>query len=483
MALDFETLRHYLRINPALRLLRSDHAAFVISFFYDQFKNPLRSDISHGEVVERLDDYLRLRNEIEPESYPRTAEEYLSSWCNPEYGYLRRFYKRDTDEPSYELTPETEELIFWLEELEKDEFVGTESRFMHIIQLLQEMVEQATEEPEKRLAQLQARKNQIEAEMETIRETGQVDTYTGTQLRERFLETDREVRRLMADFKTIEQRFREITREVREQQIAEGLARGTVVRHVIDADETLMASEQGQSFYAFWDFLLSSGRQETLDRLLDALYQLGELEEVTHQNPQLRKLKIDLISAAKRVVQSNHHLAQQLRRMFDEAYLLEHRRVLELAGQIKRLAVDVKEYPPEKKFFVLETSPHVQLPMERPLWEPVYEPVFDIEPVVATGDISNVKARELFDPFFVDTAALERRIERLLQSRKEISLGEVLEEHPAQKGLAEIVYYLEIASAGRKHVISSDHWEEVVVYPASGDEFIALSIPQVIYVR
>ena len=81
----------------------------------------------------------------------------------------------NSDDPVLELTPETEKVFQWLEDIDKKEFIGTESRFLRIFQELQDIINKSTEDPKERLNQLQKQKENIEAEIEKIKSTGQVE--------------------------------------------------------------------------------------------------------------------------------------------------------------------------------------------------------------------------------------------------------------------------------------------------------------------
>lgn len=115
---------------PSLKLLRSDNAPLIISFLYRQFKHLQQITIPQAKLVEKLEDYLELLRENYPQLYPQLAQNYLETWCNQEF--LKQYYENNSDEPVFELTSSTEKAIRWLEELNKSDFIGTESRFLQI---------------------------------------------------------------------------------------------------------------------------------------------------------------------------------------------------------------------------------------------------------------------------------------------------------------------------------------------------------------
>lgn len=359
-----------LRQSAAVKLLQGQNAPLVLSFLYDQFKQKQQLTISHTQLSENLTAYLEALVESHPGKYSSNAIAYLRTWCDDDHRFLRRYYETGSDEAVYELTPETERAIAWVEELQKSDFVGTESRFLRIFDLLQEIVTYGTEDVEARLAQLEKEKAQIQAQIDVINATGQIEQYSQTQIKERFFEANDVARRLLADFREVEENFRAIARQVQEQQLALEARKGKIVQHVLEADAALKESDQGRSFYAFWEFLISAERQEELQDLLLSVYRLPELQQLdSAQSLRLRRLKRSLIDAAAKIIESNRRLGEQLRKLLDEQNLAEARRVMELATEIKQAAVQLAANPPDENAFMrVEVDPEIDMPMERPLW-------------------------------------------------------------------------------------------------------------------
>lgn len=468
---------------PSLKLLRSDNAPLIISFLYHQFKHLQQITIPQAKLVEKLEDYLELLRENSPQLYPQPAQNYLETWCNQEF--LKQYYENNSDEPVFELTSGTEKAIRWLEELNKSEFIGTESRFLQIFALLEEIREKSTEDVEARLAQLEKQKADIQKEIDTIKQTGEVERYNVTQIQERFLLANDLARRLLADFKEVEQKFREIKQEVQQAQLEEGVRKGSVVERVLDADEALKESDQGRSFYTFWNFLMLDSKQEELQTLLDTVYTLTEIQALSRENPILRDIKWSLIDAGEKIVQSNHRLAEQLRKVLDEQNLGESQRVRELIVDIKRLALAVTENPPTNEDFApLELQPEVRLVMERPLWEPTEEPGFNSFALnVGSEDLVNVNLEVLYNQFYLDEAVLKQRIEVMLEKQHQVTLAELIEKYPIEKGLSEIIGYLAIASGDEKHLLGDEISERITLDSSDCENIIHLKLPQIIFIR
>jgi hypothetical protein len=453
-----------LRQSAAVKLLQSQNAPLILGFLYDQFKQKQQVTIPHTPLSENLTAYLEALAESHPGLYAGTAVSYLRLWCDDNHRFLRRYYESDSDDPVYELTPDTERAIAWVEELQKSDFVGTESRFLRIFDLLQEIVTYGTEDVEARLAQLEKEKAQLEAEIEAIKTTGQIEQYSQTQIKERFFEANDVARRLLADFREVEENFRAVARQVQKQQLALEARKGQIIGQVLESDRALKESDQGRSFYAFWEFLISAQRQEELQELLTAVYQLPDLQQVdAAQGQRLRRLKRSLIDAAAKIIESNRRLGEQLRKLLDEQNLAEARRVMELATEIKQTAVRLLDNPPpEDAFLLIEADPAIELPLERPLWTPPLITNFaGVEPETPIVDLSTANLKALFSQFYVDESRLRRHIATLLEKKARVTLGEVTAVYPPTQGLSEIVTYIALAARDESHQIDETTWEEI----------------------
>ncbi len=486
--MDYDQLAYDLQHAPGIRLLKADHAALIISFLHLHFKREQRIAIPLAELTERLANTLEVLNEQAPGSYPRPAQSYLTEWADERHHYIRITTPASSDTPLVELTAETERAIGWIEELHGQPFVGTESRFLHIVQLLREIMQKSTVDPVERLAQLEQQRDAIQQQIDQIRQTSVVDDlYSTTQLKERFFEACNGARQLLRDFRLVEDRFRDIARALQEAQLEANVRKGALVAFVLDADAELKSSDQGRSFYTFWDFLMAPSQQDELYELLYAVQRQPDLQPVIHEGRILQRLPSHLLAAGEQVVQSNAGLAQQLRRMLDEQSIAERRRVRAIVSEIKQMAFRATGTTPEEGTFIeLEGPPETHLVMEHGLWEPGETfSVADL-PVNAAGqELAFDDLLSLHTQFHIDKALLYRNIEELLDVRAQVTLADVLAHYPPEKGLAEVLAYCTLAANDPDHTIDEQQTEtiDLPVATPSGQEMRTLTIPRVLYQR
>ncbi len=274
MTLDFATLDALRTHHPAWRLLRSDHAPLVASFLHRVFVAPNVRAMAAADLAEALEDELyALRLQRGDDAFPKPAAEYLNDWAAPDKGWLRKYYKPGTDEAQFDLTPATEKAIAWLAQLSERQFVGTESRLLTLFHLLKQMSEGSETDPAKRIAELQKKRDEIDAEMARVT-AGDVPLLDETALKDRFQQFMQGARELLADFREVEHNFRQLDRRVRERIALWEGSKGALLEEIMGERDAIADSDQGKSFRAFWDFLLSSRRQEELTELLDRVLDL-----------------------------------------------------------------------------------------------------------------------------------------------------------------------------------------------------------------
>ncbi|MEM9947873.1 MAG: DUF3375 domain-containing protein [Cyanobacteria bacterium P01_D01_bin.36] len=483
--MDYEQIKYELDTSATLKLLKSRNVAFVVSFLHKQFKETHKISIAQFELEEKLESYSDYLQDIYPDLSFQLPKAYLNDWCNAHW--LRKTFSSG-DEPIFSLTPETEKAIAWLEELQQREaFVGTESRFMQILGLLKEIQDRSTADVETRVAQLEQDRDRIQQEIDQIKEAGTVEAFSQTQLQERFISADRMTRQLMADFKTVEQNFRDLTRKVQSAQIEKDSRRGTVVGKVLDADDALKESPQGQSFETFFRFLSSEPKRQELKTMINTVYQLDELRPLTQDYTLLRRIERNLLNAAGYIVQSNHRLTEKLRQMLDERNMRENRRVAELITDVQRLALQAAEaIGDDAEFWSISGEPKVQMVMERPLHplEASEVPTFEAVDLTAL-DATDLEAEldELARQFFVDEAFLADRVDLALEARAAIALPDLIEIYPVTKGLPEVVAYISLATQSERHSVDTSTIDWVEIAGLAKHSELQLKLPRIVFSR
>ena len=480
MSLEYPTLIQLRKTHPAWRLLMADHAPLIASFLDKVFIQPNMRVMSQANLVSKLEDLLfQLREQEGADTFPRSGQGYLDEWAQNDKGWLRKFYPYDSDEPHYDLTPATEKALSWLEGLNERAFIGTESRLLMVFDLLKQMVAGVETDRDVRIAELEKRKAELDAEITRLRD-GEIHLMDDTALKERFIQINNTARELLGDFRAVEQNFRDLDRQVREKIATWEGRKGELLAKIFGERDAIADSDQGRSFRAFWDFLLSQDSQKELEELLDKVFALDAVAEFT-QDRRLKRIHFDWLEAGEYTQRTVAKLSQQLRRYLDDQAYLENKRIMQILDGIATNALKAKNTLPIGDFMAVDSAaPTLHLPMDRPLYNPPVKAVINAEVLLADGDAIDPHA--LFEQIFIDKAQLQANINKELQQRSQTTLLEVITLNPLREGLAELVTYLAIAGADRHTLFDEEHQEQVQWQDKQGNIRKA-SLPRIIFNR
>jgi hypothetical protein len=440
-AVDLETIQALRDRHPGWRLLRAQHAPLVLGFLGGYFIEGNRGPTPAAELAAVLDDQLHALNTADDEAndqelrFPKPPLDYLDDWSSAESGWLRRFYPLGSDEVHYDATPALEKAWAWVTSLQSRAFVGTESRLHTVVDLLRQIVQGTEADPEARLAQLHRQRDVIDQQIRAV-EAGDVSILSETGLRDRYQQLSTMARELLSDFREVEENFRRLDRAAREKIASWEGSKGELLAELIDSRADITSSDQGNSFQAFHDFLLSEARQDELSELLARVNSLAPLEV----DRRLRTIHHDWSDAAERTQRTVRQISEQLRRFLDDQVWLENRRVLDLVRRVEKVALDCRNAVPDVGLEVDVPGVSISLPFERPLYDA--SPTARVQSMLAPVEDDDIDDSALFTQTHIDAARLADNIRAVMPERSSALLSDIVALHPVEQGVAEIIGYL-----------------------------------------
>ena len=425
-------------------LLRAQNAPLAVWFFMAAFTGPNQRNLARQHLIDVLDDVLfGLRDAEGEDKFPRAASEYLDDWAAPERAWLRKYYVPGQDEPHFDLTPAAEDVVRWVENLRGRDFVATQSRLTSIFAVLKQLVQQSETDPQVRLAELQRQRDDVDAEMQRIRD-GHVRVMSAPEALDHFQQLTTLAKDLLSDFREVEQNFRKLDRQVREQIATWEGTQGELLAAIFANQQDIRGSLQGRTFQGFWDYLMSPRLRAELQDLLQRATRIEALAEAQNLEA-VATLHQDWLPAVEQTQATVRELSKQMGRLLDDKVFLENKRIMQLIRRIESGALATREAPPSGVFLdVAAASVDVALPFERPLYEPSRRVMVD--DAVLTADDADVDAGALFSQFHVDTERLKSNIEAVLADADQATLAEITAAYPLSQGLAEIVAYYQLAT-------------------------------------
>lgn len=285
---------------------------------------------------------------------------------------------------------------------------------------------------------------------------------------------------LIGDFKEVEDNFKDITRRIYERQQNTNLSKGKLLAETFDALYELRATDQGKSFYAFWQFMLDDVSQADFQKLTKEVYQVLEDRGIEVSSRSLRKLKNLLHIAARRVLDKNGILADKLSREIVAKDQLESRKTRELMSAIRTMAIKRINKPFERDVCMeLDGDADVYLPLERKLGEKPEVNIFTMNAESASLAIEDIgDLSKLFNADLIEKKLLLDNIYELLLDRSQISLKEIVEIKGITKGLSELLAYITLVNTSSKFFIN-DTVKETICFDDYLNKY--LELPQIIF--
>ena len=476
--------------SPAVQIIRMRNAQWVIPFLFKAFKTENILSLPEPALISLLAEELRNHSEgIEDleeariefgEDEESRARKYLLNWVQRRL--LQDFPDGDAV-TQYQLSAHTEKLFQWLVSLEKRQFVGTESRFRFLFQTLREMVEYTEDDSVKRLEELKNRKAEIDKEIKRIEMGFKPEIYTNAQLRERLEWFTRLSHELLSDFREVEDNFKFIHRHIVEQHTKAEVNKGAIVGYAFEAYDALRKSDQGKSFYAFWDFLVSRAGQEEWRLLTDQLMLLLLERSIESDGDFVQNIKSLLLQQGRNVYESNDKMAEKLSRIITEKEIARHRRLRQQIGSIKELVFQFMDEEAPPCGLRLDSPAPIRMNMERKL------NLTERQGTAIVKQPANAKEKiEDFERFgrmlstsHIDKKVLWQKVEKVLEKKTTATLSEIIEVVGLTGGVGEVVSYFSFLREKASRVQSMQEITELIPLDPERTQFI--EVPYLLFSR
>lgn len=476
------------RVPVPIKVLRSRNPALVLCFLQEAFKAEQYSPtLAHerltGNLADFLETWIATDDEFAEESglasvvmgVEEKAEKLIKDWVRE--GYLTLF-TNDQGDDLHSLTPDMETVLDWVASLmQKRSLVGTESRFLDIVQKLRELVQNTSDDWRVKAAELEQQKLAIDEQIRDLMRTQTVQTFADYQVKERFQEVNVVARSLMRDFREVEDRFRLIAQAIYQRQSAVDQTKGGLLSYALDALDELRQTDEGRSFEGFYQHLTDPGQKAELDELIRRVFELLTERGLTPDDTFVRKIKFYLHTEGQKVNDSFYQLARKLEKIIAEKHLRDRRKSLTLINEIRTLAFATMDDPPREEVFLeidgkadyLSSDPFVSL----------QERENRIEPRVLTvAETEEVSFDSLMNQPVIDKSVLLANVKYMLRSQAQVTLREVVDEFGLKYGLSELMAYGSLAAASTKHLINDAQRDSYQISTNRKTDF-----PEIIFCR
>lgn len=482
--MDINQLVQTLNNSPSVKLLKMRSAEFFLAFVTSVFDEQMA--IGEEKLQMLLENWLDNQHEdiidedinIETlgESNEAKAKRLIKEWTDKG---LFANYQNEDGEIIYELSSHTSKVIDWVTSLKKEEYIGTESKFKTLFSQLKDLVEFSNEDREKRLELLRQKKEDIERQIESLEMGEEIEVYEDYQIEPRYNSLNKLAKELLSDFKEVDDNFKEIIKQIYKRQ-TDNEGKKNILNYIFDAYAELKDSQQGKSFYAFWEFLLSSELQKEWDELTDLLYKTLDKRNIDSKDKFLKEMKKHLFDAGEKVSKTNDRMSEKLSLIIRNNGNSDTQATKQVINDIKKLLLNTTQNKERNNASLSYEVVELNLPLERQLnLTPKQEIEYKNVPSEASLGITELERLDkLYNHHQIDRKILRKRIDIILRENTQTTLAEVIElNNGIEKGLSELFGYIAILKE-YKTVVSDDRKQEIAF---SKDKTI--TIPEIIITK
>ena len=373
----------------------------------------------------------------------------------------------------------------FVDALEDDTMTSTASRLATVQRAIEALEAQLTHSQETRSAALKARIKALQDELSDV-ESGNFEVLSGRQAEEAIREVYQLAVSLRADFRRVEDSYREADRSLRQRIIGQQQNRGDVVDELLDGHQALLQTNEGQVFDNFYQQLVKSAELELMKQRLRSV-----LESESCQKALLRKQKSDLrllvsrlVRESERVIQARARSERDVRGFLKSGLADEQLRVGALLQEIFRVAMEVDWSSHKVRRLPGPLPPTAVASSNLPVIERLL-----VKQVDADSDqqldftITEAAPENLEEEFWNAWQVLDRielfesTIAHLKACGKPLTLGELAAALPPTQDLETLVFWL--AMAREAGVEIGDDRETIDLHDDVDDEITRFDTPLV----
>lgn len=466
--MDINQLVQTLNNSPSVKLLKMRSAEFFLAFVTSVFDEQMAIGEEKLQMLleNRLDNQREditdedINIETLGESNETKAKRLIKEWTDKG---LFANYQNEDGEIIYELSSHTSKVIDWVTSLKKEEYIGTESKFKTLFSQLKDLVEFSNEDREKRLELLRQKKEDIERQIESLEMGEEIEVYEDYQIEPRYNSLNKLAKELLSDFKEVDDNFKKIIKQIYKRQ-TENEGKKDILNYIFDAYAELKDSQQGKSFYAFWEFLFSSELQKEWDELTDLLYKTLDKRNIDSKDKFLKEMKKHLFDAGEKVSKTNDRMSEKLSLIIRNNGNSDTQATKQVINDIKKMLLNTAQNKERNNTSLNYEVIELKLPTERQLnLTPKQEVEYNNIPTEADLDINELeRIDKLYNYHQIDRRILRKRIDIILRENTQTTLAEVIEQNNGiEKGLSELFGYIAILKE-YKTIVSDNRTQEII---------------------
>ncbi len=343
--------------------------------------------------------------------------------------------------------------FFFLESLEDQAMTSTASRLATVQQAIEKLSTQLSQSQSTREQSLKTQIESLTDELVAVG-AGNFEVLDGAKAEEGIREVYQLAISLQADFRRVEDSYREADRALRQRIISEKQNRGEIVDELLDGHDALVQTVEGQVFEAFHQQLVKSADLEQMKSRLRSILGNENTEKALHrkQKIDLRQLVSRLVQESERVIQARARSERDVRCFLKSGLADEQIRVGALLQDVFQAALEVDwqsqqvRRTPSPLPAVAIATPNLPL-VERVLVKQLDQHESDEFDLTLSEANPADMDEEFWQAFHtLDRAELfESTVSKLQGLNRPLTIGELAKALPPTRDLETLVYWLAMA--------------------------------------
>lgn len=321
--------------HAAWRLLASPRAPLIAGCLSILFAGS-QDGVAEEDALQALSDMLAsfaTQDEfnIDAENVLQQAGRELREW-------IKRGLVIERGQRIYE-TDAMRSAMHFIESLDNRIMTSTASRLSVVQQQIEQLETGMNPDPASRVASIKRKIRQLEYEL-TDAEAGNIPVLSEAQAIEAIREVFALATGLSADFRRVEDSWREADMQLRQKVVAEGTHRGDILDRLLDSQEALLNTSEGQVFDVFLRQLRETTRLEEMNHRLRTILAHPAARKALNRSQitELKWLRLKLTQESRTVIAARSRSEQDVRSFIKTGLASEHHRVGILLAEVFKAA-------------------------------------------------------------------------------------------------------------------------------------------------
>jgi hypothetical protein len=479
-----EEFLHFFDESPALRLMRGRLGSFVVGFFFKTFKKWGVVQASEEELAATLAEHIEQVRELEDFDAPkRLPQDYLDEWCDEDHRYMTKTYDEDKEEYIFRLTRHSEKALSWLQDLlsmQQRGYATTESRFNRIILEMESLSQGVNADPEARIRDLARKRDEIDEEIQKIRDTGEAPIFGEDVIRDQVYDLSDLVEHFLSDFRAIEEFFKDHARQISKLYAQGDASKGDIVEHVLDSDDELRSCDQGKSYFGFRSMMTNPVLARQFRNLAEQTSDIARRRGLD-PNKTFLSLSDRLFGEANSAHGAYGRISRKLRQVVGDHAGGGGKQIRKTLSNIRKKAFLLRDQPPEDWDFEIDIRPQFFGLMESDFWEP--KAVEPFAPISTASSEDSEWINEILNSVGepLDLNKYRERVNEALETEEKVSLTEMVQRFPLERGVVDVVCYRVVAGEDSRHNILDNEIIKIDLNRPSQPRFV--EVEEVIFQR